>query len=136
MSERARGLIGQAQRWLPRRELIVVADGGYAVLDLLAWCQRLTKPVTVISRLRMDGALFTRPPHHADRDSEGRRQVKGKRLADTESQYLASRQHQVEPRAGEAGTAAFGGGWRSADATAVWWRAGKPPVPIRWVLGP
>ena len=28
LSERARGLIGQAQRWLPGRELIVVTDGG------------------------------------------------------------------------------------------------------------
>jgi hypothetical protein len=56
LSERARGLIGQAQRWLPGRELIVVADGGYAVLDLLAWCQRLAQPITMISRLCMDGA--------------------------------------------------------------------------------
>ena len=62
LSERARGLIGQAQRWLPGRELIVVADGGYAVLDLLAWCQRLAKPVTMISRLRMDGALYKPAP--------------------------------------------------------------------------
>ena len=39
--QRARGLIGQAARWLPGRALTVVADSGYAAIGLLAWCQRL-----------------------------------------------------------------------------------------------
>jgi hypothetical protein len=62
LSERARGLICQAQRWLAGLDIIIVAAGGYAVLDLLAWCQHLAKPVTMISRLRMDGALYLPAP--------------------------------------------------------------------------
>lgn len=131
LSERARGLIGQAQRWLLGRDLIVVADGGYAVLDLLAWCQRLAKPVTMISRLRMDGALYTPAPPRRP-GQKGRRQVKGERLP-TPKEYLAS------PRTEWSRVLVnwYGGARRwveTADATAVWWRAGKPPVHIRWVL--
>ena len=131
LSERARGLIGQAQRWLPGRELIVVADGGYAVLDLLAWCQRLAKPVTMISRLRMDGALYTPAPPRRPGQT-GRRQVKGERLP-TPKEYLASRRTKWS----RVLVNWYGGARRwveVANATAVWWRAGKPPVRIRWVL--
>ena len=131
LSERAHGLIGQTQRWLPGRDLIVVADGGYAVLDLLAWCQRLAKPVTMISRLRMDGALYTPAPPRRP-GQKGRNQVKGQRLP-TPKGYLASR-HTKWNRV----LVNWHGGVRRwveiADATAVWWRAGKPPVNIRWVL--
>ena len=131
LSERARGLIGQAQRWLPGRDLIVVADGGYAVLDLLAWCQRLARPVTMISRLRMDGALYKPAPPRRP-GQKGRRQVKGERLP-TPKEYLASRQTKWR----RVLVNWYGGARRwveVADATAVWWRAGKPPVHIRWVL--
>ena len=38
---RARGLIGQVRRWLPGHALTVVADSGYAAIELLTWCQRL-----------------------------------------------------------------------------------------------
>jgi hypothetical protein len=34
----------QVLRWLPERPLVVVADAGYAVLDLLHRCQRLKDP--------------------------------------------------------------------------------------------
>lgn len=131
LSERARSLIGQAQRWLPGRELIVVADGGYAVLDLLAWCQRLARPVAMISRLRLDAALYTPAPPRRP-GQMGRRQVKGKRLP-TPNQYLASRRTKWS----RVLVNWYGGvrRWvKVADATAVWWRAGKPPVNIRWVL--
>src|SRR5690242_9671920 len=60
--ERARGLIGQVRRWLPERALLVVADTSYAALDLLAWCARQARPVTVITRLRLDAALYAPAP--------------------------------------------------------------------------
>ena len=63
LGERARGLIGQLRRWLPDRTLLVVADGGYAALELLAWCARQARPVTVITRLRLDAALYRPAPH-------------------------------------------------------------------------
>src|SRR5437763_5797105 len=67
LAERARGLLGQVRRWLPERALIVVADTSYAALELLAWCARQTRPVTVITRLRLDAALCPCPGPSASR---------------------------------------------------------------------
>src|SRR5512143_3080822 len=76
---------GQGRRWLPGRRLIVVADGGYAVLALLDTCRRLAQPVVtshllppqvgagVITRLRLDAA----PPRK--KGTNGRPRNKGKR---------------------------------------------------------
>jgi len=49
------------RRWLPERTLVVVADSTYAVLDLLARCRRLPRPITVVTRLRLDAALDDPP---------------------------------------------------------------------------
>jgi hypothetical protein len=55
----ARQAILQTKRWLPGRRLIVVADAGFAALDLLAAVRR---HVCVITRLRLDANLFRPPP--------------------------------------------------------------------------
>jgi hypothetical protein len=36
LTDWARQLVLQARRWLPRRELVSTADGGFAALELLA----------------------------------------------------------------------------------------------------
>ena len=68
--ERARGLIGQVRRWLPKQALAVVADSGCAATELLAWRQQLPAPVTLSTRLRLGcRPLRTRsgPRHRAER---------------------------------------------------------------------
>jgi hypothetical protein len=55
-------MIVQLRRWLPDRTLIVVADSTYAVLELLAACGGLPSPVTLITRLRLDAALYDPAP--------------------------------------------------------------------------
>jgi DDE superfamily endonuclease len=73
-----RQMILQLRRWLPDRALVVVADSAYAVLDLLARCQRRLRPVTVVTRLRLDAALYDpAPPRTAQ--TKGRPRRKGKR---------------------------------------------------------
>ena len=52
----------ERRRWLPQRSLVLVGDGGYAVLDLLHCCQSLAQPVTLIARLRLDAALYEPAP--------------------------------------------------------------------------
>ena len=48
------------RRWWPEGEIVAVADCAYASLRLLASCQRfLPRPVTFITRLRLDAALYT-----------------------------------------------------------------------------
>ncbi len=60
---------------------VVVADAGYASLKLLDRCQRLTNPITFITRLRLNGALYeSAPPRKAGRQ-RGRPRLKGERLA-------------------------------------------------------
>ena len=60
-------MLSQVRRWLPDRAPIVVADSGYAVLDLLHRCQALNcqrqvQGITMITRLRLDAALYAPAP--------------------------------------------------------------------------
>jgi hypothetical protein len=129
--ERARGLLGQVRRWLPHRALIVVADSSYAALELLAWCARQARPVTVITRLRLDAALY-RPAPARRPGQNGRPRLKGKRLP-----TLARRLVQAHTRWQACRLAWYGVEVRRlqvATGTAVWYRGGKPPVALRWVL--
>ena len=59
------------------RQLIIVGDNAYAALDFLNACQTLKQLVTVITRLRLDAALYEPPPPYCGR---GRPRKKGKRL--------------------------------------------------------
>ena len=75
----ARQMILQLRRWLPARPLVLVGDSGYAVLDLLHFCQSLREPVTLITRLRLDAGLYApAPPRRPGQN--GRPRGKGVRL--------------------------------------------------------
>lgn len=50
-------MIRQLYRWLPKRKLVVVGDSAYAVIELLDQLIRLPRPVTMVTRLRLDAAL-------------------------------------------------------------------------------
>ena len=79
LTDWARQMILQLRRWLPQRPLELVGDGGYAVLDLLHCCQSLREPVTLITRLRLDAALYEpAPPRQPGQN--GRPPLKGQRL--------------------------------------------------------
>lgn len=129
LTERARQMIKQLRRWLPKRRLVMVGDNSYAALDLLAVCQALCEPVTFVTRLRMDAALYEPAPPYA---GMGRPRKKGARLP-TPQAYLDASDTQwstVEVRWYDGQIRAM----ELASATAVWYHTGKPPVPIRWVL--
>jgi hypothetical protein len=126
-----RQMILQLRRWLPDRALVVVADSAYAVLDLLARCQRLLRPVTVVTRLRRDAALYDpAPPRTAQ--TKGRPRRKGKRQP-TLPTRLSDPQTVWDRRT----VRWYGGSERAvemATGTAVWYHGGMPTVPLRWVL--
>lgn len=76
LTDWARQAILQIHRWLPDRQLIVVADSGFAALELLA---AVASSATVITRLRMDAALYE--PHPKRTAGQlGRPRKRGKRL--------------------------------------------------------
>src|SRR6266516_7462830 len=58
LTDWARQMMTQVRRWLPDRAIVVVADSSYAVLKLLASAAQLPAPVTMITRLRLDAALY------------------------------------------------------------------------------
>jgi hypothetical protein len=126
-----RQLLLQLRRWLPDRDVVAVADSTYAALDLLAACAGLTHPVAVITRLRLDAALYDpvspRPP-----GTVGRPRKKGARQP-TLAQRLADPATTWQPL-----TVRWYGGRRQAIAvatgTAVWYHSGLPAVALRWVL--
>src|SRR3990172_10264215 len=62
LTDWARQMIIQVRTWLPKRLLVVVADSTYAALELLAAGQGLPQPVTMVTRLRLDAALYDPAP--------------------------------------------------------------------------
>ena len=78
LTDWARQALLLVRRWLPDRALVVVADRTYAALDLLAACARLASPITVITRLRWDAALYDPAPERLP-STKGRPRVKGER---------------------------------------------------------
>jgi hypothetical protein len=62
ITEWAFQLLMLVRRWHPEREIVAVADGGYASLKLLDRCRKLRNPITFITRLRLDAALYERGP--------------------------------------------------------------------------
>jgi hypothetical protein len=126
-----RQMIRQLRRWLPGRYLVVVADSSYAVLELLGCAIGLREPVTVITRLRLDAALYDPAPARKA-GTKGRPRKKGARQPTLEARL-------ADPTTGwETLTVAWYGGQQRmvevTSGTAIWYHNGLPPVPVRWVL--
>ena len=67
----ARQTLLLVRRWWPEREIVAVADSGYTCIRLLAACRRfLPKPVTFVTRLRLDAALYE-PARAAQTETDG-----------------------------------------------------------------
>src|SRR5207253_8525438 len=76
LTDWARQLIRQLRRWLPDRALVVVADSTYAALELLPDAAGLRPAVTVVTRLRLDAALYDPAPARVA-GRRGRPRLKG-----------------------------------------------------------
>ena len=77
-----RQMIRQLRRWLPDRALVVVADSTYAVAGAAGRCRAVCpEPVTVITRLRLDAALYD-PAPPACAGSHGRPRAQRRAPAD------------------------------------------------------
>ena len=76
LPDQAQQVLRLLRRWIPHRVLIVVADGGYAALDLLAGAQQWG--LTRIVPLRLEAALFAPTPARPT-GRKGRPALKGRR---------------------------------------------------------
>jgi DDE superfamily endonuclease len=131
LTERAGQMMRLVGRWLPGREIVFVADSSFAVLELLNKVKTLPRG-SVITRLRLDAALYDPPPPRAPA-TQGRPRLKGKRRPTLEAVLTAERTQWSTVIVAQW----YGEGPREVEIatdTAVWYHTGKPPVAIRWVL--
>lgn len=131
LTDWARQMILQVRRWLPERALVVVLDSTYAVLELLAQGPRLDPAVILVTRLRLDAALYDPAPPRGPH-TKGAPRKKGARQP-----TLAQRVDDPTTLWARVTLRWYGGVQQTvelASGTAVWYHPGKPVVPLRWVL--
>lgn len=122
-------LLEKVRAWYPQREIVLVGDGGYAAIELVACCQRLK--VKLVSRLRLDAQLYAFPGEQPA-SKRGPKPKKGERLpalaavfADPKTLWCVS---EVAWYGGQVQQIGYSTG------VCLWYTQGHNPVPIRWVL--
>ena len=123
-------MIEKVRRWQPNREITLVGDGSYAAIVLVQRCQRLKKPVKLVSRLRLDARLFDFPApqpksKRGPKPKKGERQTQlSERLEDPETSWkklkvtLYGTEHLIE----------------FITSVSLWHTPGQDPILLRWVL--
>jgi hypothetical protein len=122
-------LMDKVRAWYPDRQILLVGDGGYAAVELVACCQRLK--VKLVSRLRTDAKLYA----FAGEQPAGKRGPKPKKgvrlrsladvFADPTTVWC---QAEVDWYGGQRKRV----GYRTG--VCLWYTEGHDPVPVRWVL--
>lgn len=115
-------------RWLGDRTWFLIGEGGYACKCLARACMH--KGVTLISRLRLDAQLYECPEPQPE-GKRGRKPTKGKRiqlkdLVDDDTQDWQTREIKW-----------YGNKKKTLNLlskTCLWYQAGYPPIPLRYVL--
>jgi hypothetical protein len=118
-------------RWLPKRTIVLVTDGGLTAVKLGLCCAKLANPVTYVSRLRLDAQLYDQPPEQV----AGKRGPKPKKGARQPS--LKARLKHKDTEWTKLSLPWYGGKKYLIEfvtGTSVWHTSGFDPLPIRWVL--
>jgi hypothetical protein len=123
-------MVRQVRRWLGREKpFILVGDGGFAVGQLALDCIRYG--VTLVSRLKMNAALFDFPKEKVP-NKRGRRPSKGARLMNFKQMLsLKDLPWKETEIVGYNGIKRL---VRYVSNTCMWGADGSTPIPIRWVL--
>jgi len=130
LTDCARQMVLQVQRWLPARQLVLVGDGGFAALELLNRLSR--RSVLCVTRLRLDARLFNPAPPRK-KGAKGRPRLVGTRLPSLQQVLTDPKTKWKRIK--------FAHWYRETNrkvevtsGTAVWYHGGMPPLPIRWVI--
>jgi hypothetical protein len=118
-------------RWLPKRTIVLVTDGGLTAVKLGLCCAKLANPVTYVSRLRLDAQLYDQPPEQV----AGKRGPKPKKGARQPS--LKARLKHKDTEWTTLSLPWYGGKKYLIEfvtGISVWHTSGFDPLPIRWVL--
>jgi DDE superfamily endonuclease len=125
----AHQLISLVRRWLPDREIKLMGDTAYTVVELGVHAQK--KQVTLVTTGHLDAVLHAPPPERTAH-TIGRPRVVGPRLASLQ-QVGQDPQTNWHPLTLDW----YGEGKRTVEIctdTVLWYRSGSAPLPIRWVL--
>jgi hypothetical protein len=129
LTDWARQVLLQVGRWLPGRTIVVVADSGYAVIEL---CLALLGKVVMVSRLRLDARLFEpAPPRQPGQVGRPRRVGRELPKLAAVAEDPDTRWTPVELASRKDGRKHRG---EMTSGTAVWYHPGSAPLPLRWVL--
>jgi hypothetical protein len=132
LNERAWQLIQLVARRFPDRTLVFVADSSFAAIKFLQLVSGLPK-VSLITRLRLDAALFDPPPPRRP-GKKGRPRVKGDRRPSLKEVLTDPKTVWTKLEIKDW----YGEGKRTVEActqTALWWNgAHNSRLSIRWVL--
>lgn len=129
LTDRARQMLRLVKRWLPHRPVVVVADSSFAAIELLA---AVGKQVCMITRLRLDAALYDPPPPR-EPGAKGRPRRKGARQPTL--QAVAENCATVwQPVTIERWYSQGSKVVEIASGIALWVHSGMPAVSLRWVL--
>ncbi len=124
-----RQMMKQVRRWLPQRALVLVVDGGFAVVSLALAC--VGSDVVMVSRLRWDAALYHWPGPQPQ-SKRGRKPSKGKRQRSLRRWAARSDTPWQEVEVN------WYGGQRKTlwvfSRTALWAPPRWAPLPIRFVI--
>ena len=124
-------LVAAVRRWLPEHSLVLVTDGGMAAVKLGLRCLRYAKPVTYVTRLRLDAALHA-PPGPQPAGKRGPKPKKGERLPSLKQVLVNPLTHWTCHEIDW-----YGGKTHLIEVTThtcLWYTPGYDPLPIRWVL--
>jgi len=124
-------MIKQVRRWVSDRMIVLVGDGTYAAVSLALCCAGFSVPVILISRLRLDAALYDFPPS----EQPGKRGPKPKKGKKQPS--LAARINDPSTTWKRIKIVWYEGIKRPLEifsGISLWYTPGQAPVPIKWVV--
>ena len=124
-------MIKQVRRWVPDRPIILIGDGAYAAVKLALCCCGLQTPVCLVSRLRLDAALYDFPPP----DQPGKRGPKPKK--GNRQTPLFKQIHDKSIQWTSIVIDWYDGMKRELEffsGISLWYTPGQNPVPIKWVV--
>ena len=122
-------LMEKVRAWYPERTIVLVGDGGYAAVELVACCQRLK--VKLVARLRLDAQLYAFAGEQP-KSKRGPKPQKGVRLRSLSALFADPTTLWCQTEVGWYGAKVQTLGYRTG--VCLWHTPGQNPVPIRWVL--
>jgi hypothetical protein len=129
LTERARQMVLMVKRWVPDRQVVVVADSSFAALRLL---DAVGKQVSFVTRLKLNAQLYNPAPERVPK-TLGRPPLKGKRqpaLRNVLNDPATVWETLTMPKWYSVGERKI----EVATGSSCWYHGGKPVVPLRWVL--